>query len=157
MEKSVISSKINLRKCYGFYLLVCVASIAWLTALAHMSCIVLGPGCYAFQMAPPQIVESAKQGTLLAPVGTTFVSGIFVLWGCYALSAASIIRKLPLLNIAVYLIAAICIIRGLLGIQLWIRFPDSLSTYASAASVIWLLSGLMYLVGYRHLKKQGHI
>ena len=133
----------------GKLLLVLAALIAMATAIAHTSCIYFGPECYAAQMAPPQIVESAQNGTYLAPIGTLFVSAIFVVLGLYALSGANIIRRLPLLNVGIYTIATLCIIRGLLPIQLWLRHPDKVSDIVLYAGYVWLIAGLLYLVGYR--------
>ncbi len=138
---------------YGVIFLVIAAMIAIGTALAHMSCIFLGPECYATQMAPPQIVESAKNGTLLAPLGTIFISSIFVVLGLYALSGAQFIRKLPLLNIGLYTIASLCIIRGVLPLQLWLRHPEKVSDLVFYVGVVWLLTGFLYLFGYRNVKK----
>jgi len=86
-----------MNKKYGKFLLFLVAIIAIGTAIAHMSCIVLGPQCYAVQMAPAEIIQSAKDGTLLAPLGTFIISLLFVVVALYALSSAKIIRRLPLL------------------------------------------------------------
>lgn len=114
-----------------------------------MSCLYFGPECYAAQMAPPQIIESAKNGTLLAPVGTTFVSAIFVLLGLYALSGAGMIRKLPLLKFGIYTIAILCIIRGILPLQLWLRHPEKVNDIVFYTGLVWLVTGLLYLFGYR--------
>ena len=80
-------------------LLLCIAAfIAFATALAHLSCIYFGPQCYSAQMAPSSLVRSAELGTLLAPLATVAVSTIFIVMAGYALSAAFIIPKLPLLS-----------------------------------------------------------
>jgi hypothetical protein len=63
---------------------------------------------------------------LLAPVGTIFVSAIFLVVGLYAISGAGIVRKLPLLKLGIYTIGTRCIIRGVLPLQLWIRHPERL-------------------------------
>ncbi len=136
---------------YGKYLLSLTAFVAFATALMHMSCIVLGPECYAWQMAPPQIVESAQEGTLLAPLGTTFVSAIFALWGLYALSAAGVIRRLPLLKLGIYAISALCMLRGILGIQLWLRHPELVATYSFVSNWVWFVTGLLFFLGYRNV------
>ena len=123
------------------------------TAAAHLSCIYLGPECYATQMAPTQIVESAINGTYLAPIGTLFASGIFVVLGLYALSGTGfsgmLIDKLPLVNYAIYTIATLCIIRGLLPLQLWLRHPEKVTDTVLYVGIVWLLTGLLYLVGYQ--------
>lgn len=136
----------------GVVLLVIAATIAFLTALAHLSCIYFGPQCYVIQMAPPDIVESARAGTLLAPVGTILVAMIFVVLGFYALSGAKLMRKLPLLTFGVYTIAVICIIRGILPLQLWLRHPEKVNAAVLLAGFIWLGVGLCYLMGYRAVK-----
>jgi hypothetical protein len=133
----------------GVILLVLAAFIAIGTAVAHLSCIFLGPECYAAQMAPPQVIESAKNGTYLAPVGTVFASALFVVLGLYALSGAGIIRKLPLLKYAVYAVAALCIIRGILPLQLWLRHPDKVNDIIFYTGIVWLVTGLLFLFGYR--------
>jgi hypothetical protein len=47
---------------YGVTFLVLAALISVSTAIAHMSCIFLGPECFA----PAQIIESARDGTWLS-------------------------------------------------------------------------------------------
>jgi hypothetical protein len=138
----------------GVILLVLAAFIAMGTAVAHLSCIFLGPECYAAQMAPPQIIESAKNGTYFAPIGTVFASALFVVLGLYALSGAGIIRKLPLLKYAVYAVATLCIIRGILPLQLWLRHPDTVNDIVFYTGIVWLVTGLLFLFGYRMCNSQ---
>tara|TARA_R100001377_G_scaffold14326_1_gene7316 strand:+ start:1030 stop:1485 length:456 start_codon:yes stop_codon:yes gene_type:complete len=137
----------------GVLFLVLAALIAMGTAAAHLSCIFLGPECYIAQMAPPQIVESAINGTNLAPIGTVFASGIFVVLGLYALLGAGftgkLLDKLPLVNYAIYTIATLCIIRGLLPLLLWLRHPEKVNDTVFYVGIVWLMTGFLYLVGYR--------
>jgi len=135
-------------KC-GAIFLVLAALFAIGTAIAHTSCIFIGPECYAAQMAPPQIVESAINGTYLAPIGTIFASSIFVVLGLYALSGAGVIRKLPLLKFTIYTVATLCIIRGILPLQLWLRHPEKVDDITFYTGIVWLVAGLLYLFGYR--------
>lgn len=137
---------------FGVVCLVIAAFIAISTAVAHLSCIYFGPACYAAQMAPPEIVASAEAGTWLAPIGTAIVSAIFVLLGCYALSAAKILPRLPLLNFGMNAIALACVIRGILPIQLWLRLPDRIDTAGLIAGVVWLATGLLFYFGFRAVK-----
>ena len=100
-------------------------------------------------MAPTSNIESAKAGTLLAPLGTVLVSAIFIVFGCYALSGTGLIRRLPLLSFGIYAIATACIIRGMLPIQLWVRHPNKVTDSVLIVGVVWLLVGLCYLFGYK--------
>ncbi len=133
----------------GVTLLVIAALIMGFTAIAHLSCIYFGPQCYSAQMAPPVIVESAKAKTLLAPLGTIFVSSIFLVLSAYALSGAGIVRKLPLLKLIVYGVGTLCIIRGILPIQLWLRHQEKVSEFVLVVGVAWLIVGLCFIVGFR--------
>jgi len=151
----------KVKATFGVILLVFAALIAIGTAFAHLSCIYFGPQCYAAQMAPPQIVESAIKGTYLAPIGTLFASGIFILVGLYALSGAGfnsrLLNILPLKKLAIYTIATLCIIRGLLPLQLWIRHPDKVVDVVLYVGLVWLIAGLCYLFGYRLCSKNYKI
>lgn len=114
----------------GSVMLILAAIIATISAIAHSSCIILGPECYAFQMAPTELFESAKAGTLLAPIATLLVSGVFIIWAAYSLSAAKLIRTLPLLSLGVNVISFLRIVSGVLGIQLWLRKPEIVNHFA---------------------------
>lgn len=142
-----------MKRQIGVIFLVLAALVAMGTAAAHLSCIFLGPECYATQMAPKAIVESAINGTYLAPIGTIFASSIFVVLGLYALSGAGVtgtlIDKLPLVKYAIYTIATLCILRGLLPLQLWLRHPEKITDIVLYVGIVWLITGLLYLVGYR--------
>ena len=138
---------------FGISLLLLAAIVAFSTALAHLSCIFFGAECYSAQMAPKFIVESAQQGTIVAPIGAILAAILFIIPGFYALSAAQIIRKLPLLKLGIYTIAGLCVIRGLLPIQLWLRKPDKVTDIVLYIGIVWLVVGLFYLFGYRSASK----
>ena len=141
---------------YGVVFLVLAALISVGTAVAHLSCIFLGSECFSAQMAPQQVIESAKNGTWLAPVGTIFVSSIFLIVGLYAISAAGIIRKLPLLKLGIYTIASLCIIRGVLPLQLWMRHPEKVNSVVFYIGIVWLVTGLLFLFGYLQVRKSAY-
>ena len=128
-------------------LLLGAASVATFTALAHLSCIILGPQCYKSQLAPDFIVESAIQGTWLAPIGAILISLIFFICAAYAISKAGFIRKLPLLDIGIYTIAIVCIIRGLLTFQLKLRYPELVGLNDLIIGGVWFVTGLMFWFG----------
>lgn len=137
---------------YGVVFLLIAALIAITTGIAHLSCIYFGPECYAAQMAPTIIVESAKAETMLAPIAAIFISSLFIVLGCYALSAAKIICKLPFLRFGIYTTAFVCTIRGILPLQLWYRYPDKVSDIILYIGLVWLLTGLLYFFGFRAIR-----
>ena len=133
----------------GLLFLSIAAVIAILTALAHMSCIFLGESCYRSQLAPDVIIQSAVNGTLLAPVVTTLISSLYLLCAIYALSAANIIMKLPLLKTAIYSISILCILRGLATIPLSLTYPEMVTSFSIIAGAIWFISGILFFLGFR--------
>ena len=135
----------------GMYFLVIAAGIAILTAFSHMSCIAIGESCYRAQLAPEPIIQSAINGTMVAPVGTIFISILFILCAAYALSAAKLIAQLPLLNMGIYTISALCLFRGVATVPLSLMFPDMVSNFSFFAGAVWFVSGMLFLFGFRFI------
>lgn len=142
-----------MNKKKGKFLLFLVALISIGTAIAHMSCILLGPQCYAVQMAPPEIIESAKNGTLLAPIGTSIVSLLFVIVALYSMSSAGVIKKLPFLSVGVYVISTLCVVRGLATIPSSFIFPEMVSTFSILAGIVWFFTGIMFYLGHKNVQQ----
>jgi hypothetical protein len=71
------------------------------------------------------------------------------LCAAYALSAAKIITRLPLLKAGIYTISALCIFRGISTVPLSLMYPDMVSSFSIIAGAVWFLSGLLYWVGFR--------
>lgn len=140
----------------GVFLLIGVALLALFTALSHISCIVLGPGCYRAQMAPEWLIELSKSAPWLAAFATTLVSILFAATAIYCLSGAGVIRKLPLSKPAIMIISTICIVRGLATIPLSISFPESISTFSILSGMLWFLAGLSCVSGYRLVGAEPH-
>ena len=133
----------------GLLFLSIVAGIAILTAIAHISCVFIGENCYRSQLAPEVIIQSAVNGTLLAPVGTIFISFLFLLCAIYALSAANLIIKLPLLKTAMYSISILCIFRGLATIPLSLTYQEMVSGFSIIEGATWFVSGVLFFLGFR--------
>lgn len=133
----------------GVSALILGAGIAVVTAVAHTSCMFFGPSCYQAQMAPKEIVQSAIDGTWIAPIGTIFISALFMLCAAYALSAAGIIKRLPLQGLGIYCIAALCVTRGAATLPLSFMFPDMVSNFSLLSGAVWFMTGLLFFFGYR--------
>lgn len=123
------------------------AGIAIFGAIIHFVAPLMGPEWYAYLQAPPQIVESAKQGTWLAPVSGLAIGGAMLLAGLYALSGARLMKYLPLTKPALIVLALLCVLRGLLIIPAMIKVPELIEAFDIVASVIWFLAGLGYTYG----------
>jgi len=143
------------RNIIGVSALLTVAGIAIFTALAHMSCIVLGESCFRAQLAPEPIVQSAIEGTWVAPVGTTLVSALFVVVAGYAISAAKLIKPLPLLKLAIFTISGLCALRGVATLPLAHLYTDKVTSFVIVAGLLWFLSGVLLICGYILVNRQS--
>jgi len=132
----------------GVVALVIVAGIALFTALAHMSCIILGEACYRAQLAPEPVIQSAIQGSWEAPISTTFISAIFVVCAIYALSAAKIVRPVPFLRLGIFVISGMCIIRGIATIPIVMMLSGEVPIFAYVSGFVWFVSGVLCIAGY---------
>jgi hypothetical protein len=115
----------------------------------HIAAILGGASWFAFFGAPPAVVESARAGTLLAPLSTLAIAGAMALCAAYAFSAAGDIRRLPLLRAALASMAAICLLRALLLIPAAILRPELINTFEVVAAIVWGLAGVGFAVGFK--------
>ncbi|MBB6544962.1 hypothetical protein [Thalassotalea piscium] len=127
-------------------LLVSSGLIAIASAIWHLLCILGGPSWFVFARAPLVIINSAHQGTVLAPIATTVVASLMCCCALYAFSAVGTIRKLPLIKPALITIALLCILRGIIAIPRFIT-PSGIDTWQIIASSTWLYVGICFTLG----------
>lgn len=129
-------------------LLIAGGCIAAITAIWHLICIVGGPDWYVFARAPKIVVDSARQGTLLAPLSTAVIAVLMFTCTLYAFSGAGVIRKIPFLKSALIVISFICLVRALVVIPYLIS--SKLDTWELVASSCWFFVGICFLMGTLH-------
>lgn len=117
------------------------ASVIW-----HLLCIFGGPSWFAFARAPQQIIESAVQGTLLAPICTIIVASLMFACTVFAFSAAGLICKAPLVKPALICIAILCTLRGLIAIPTLVT-SSGLDIWQISASTVWFYVGICFTAG----------
>lgn len=127
-------------------LLISAGIITSASAVWHLLCIFGGPSWFAFARAPQQIIDSAAQGTLLAPIGTMIVASLMFACTIFAFSAVGLIRKVPLLKLALITIAVLCTLRGLIAIPTFVAF-SGLDICQIVASSIWFYVGICFIAG----------
>ncbi|HRH76431.1 MAG TPA: hypothetical protein PK129_03705 [Cellvibrionaceae bacterium] len=120
--------------------------IAGLAAIWHLLMIIGGPSWYAFARAPRYIVESAREGTFVAPAGAVAIALLMLTCAAYAFSGAGLIRKIPLLNLALPTISFICLVRGLYFSPVFFS-PKVLGVWHLVASSVWFVVGICFLLG----------
>jgi hypothetical protein len=131
---------------------------AFLGGLLHVVAMVAGPDWIAFFQAPAVIVESARNGTWLAPVSGMVITGLMWLCSYYAFSGAGLFRKPYLLRAGLATIASVCILRGVIAIPLVIWHPilwSHLGWFDLIASLIWLSIGIFYAFGLKQLRQRS--
>ena len=127
-------------------LLISAGIIASASSLWHLLCIFGGPSWFAFARAPQQIIDSAQQGTLLAPIGTIFVAALMFACSIFAFSAVGLIRKVPLIKSALFTIAILCTLRGGIFIPTLITSAE-LDLWQIIASSVWFYVGICFIAG----------
>jgi len=137
-------------------LLISAGVIASASAIWHVLCIIGGPGWFIFARAPQQIIESAQQGTMLAPFGTIIIATLMFACTMFAFSAVGLIRKVPLLKSALITIATLCILRALLGITS-LTVSIGFDIWQFVASSVWLYVGMCFAIGSLEQYRQGKL
>ena len=127
--------------------LIAAAICTALAALAHIGCIIFGADWYRFFGAGEQMAQMAEAGHWYPAVVTSVIVIFLAIWSLYALSAAGVIRRLPLLRLALCLIASIFLIRGISFVMLMPMFPENSLTFWLVSSGICLMIGILYAVG----------
>ena len=119
-------------------------------ALVHVIIIFIGAPAYRYFSAGEDMAKAAELGSVFPAVLTLVLAAVFAIWGFYGLSGAGIIRRLPLLKIALILIGAIYTIRG---VAVFLQLFQIVTSSAEVApreimfSLVSLVIGLAYLIG----------
>jgi hypothetical protein len=119
-------------------------------AVAHFACIFGGPDWYIFLGAPRRFAYAAGRGELL-PLSIAFaLGGMLSVWAAFAFSAAGTLRRLPLRRLALFLISAVLLIRGIgyfiiPDSQFW--RPDLSQTFLITSSAICVVMGACFALG----------
>lgn len=131
--------------------LIAAGMLSAIAAILHLGCIYFGAPWYRFFGAGEQMAILSEQGSIQPTLITSAIGLVLTLWSLYAFSAAGIIVKLPFLRLAVLLITAIYLVRGIVGF-FFISTPMGRSPeFWVWSSVICLSIGIIHLLG---LKKQ---
>lgn len=126
------------------------AAIHAVIALLHLAIIFGGPAWYRFFGAGEQMAHMAEMGSAIPTVVTSAISTVFVILGIYSLSAAGLLRPLPMLRSVLAGITFILLFRGLAGLAtpLFYRHP----AMAVEGITFWIWSSLICVaIGLVHL------
>ncbi|WP_108821034.1 hypothetical protein [Dysgonomonas sp. Marseille-P4361] len=118
-----------------------------LIAIAHVVGLFWAQEMYDYTGVGENMQRNAEIHPLLPTAMTVFVAIFFLIFGLYGLSAAGIVKKLPFLKLGVFTIAAIYLVRGIVGSVINIGFESSFIWYHLLFSLCALGIGVLYLLG----------
>lgn len=128
--------------------------VTGVAALLHVAIIAGGPDWYRFFGAGERMAQQAALGSPYPAIVTAGIAAVLAVWALYGLSGAGVIRPLPLLRLALVLIAAVYLLRGVLGIPVVLLVDDPYTMQLRAkmpfmvvTSAICLGLGLCYAIG----------
>jgi hypothetical protein len=128
--------------------LLAAAVLSAAAALLHVGCIVFGAPWYRFFGAGERMAQLALAGSPIPALVTAGIAAVLALWSLYALSGAGVIGRLPLLRMALCLIAAVYLLRGLAGLVLAAAAPgENGAAFWLWSSAICLGIGALHLLG----------
>lgn len=128
------------------YLLI-GAILSFIAALAHIGCIVFGAAWYRFFGAGEQMARMSEAGSWIPALTTSMIVLVLLIWSLYALAGAGVIKVLPFTKLALCIITAIYLLRGVAFYPLMNHFPDNSLQFWLISSGICLFIGVMHLVG----------
>ena len=137
------------------YLLV-AALACFAAALAHLGIIAGGPDWYRWFGAGEEMAQMAEQGRWLPALMTLAISLALVFCGLWALSAAGVVRRLPLRRVALVFIILVFLGRGTVGALVmsisddpYLQELQQRPMFLVVSSAICIAIGFCFLVGLR--------
>ncbi len=124
--------------------------LSFVVALLHVLIIFIGAPAYRYFGAGEDMATATESGSAVPALLTFALVAVFAIWGFYGLSGAGVIRRLPLLKIALILIGAVYTLRGVAVFQQLFRIAASSAEVTPREIVFSLFSliiGLAYLTG----------
>lgn len=124
--------------------LVLTAFALFGAALLHVVALLAGPAMIAALGAPDNIVQSARQGTMLAPLSILAIGAALAVLGLYAMSAAGRFRRLPCMRLVLGAAAGVFFLRALSLPAIWLLAPalrERVNLFEIATALLCFLIG----------------
>ena len=127
------------------------AILSAIVAVLHIGCIIFGAPWYRFFGAGEKMAMLADKGSWQPTIITSVIVIVLFTWSLYALSAAGVIAKLPLLRWVLCAITTIYLLRGILGFFLITNPLGRSAEFWLVSSVICLSFGIVHLIGLKQV------
>lgn len=128
-------------------LLIVGAVLSGVAALLHIGIVIGGPAWYRFFGAGESFASAAAAGRWWPALITLGIVSVLGLWAAYALSGAGVIQPLPLLKLALVLITAAYLLRGLALVPVLLVARSQVTPFLFWSSVICIGYGAFHLFG----------
>ena len=120
-------------------------------AALHVWAIFEGPDAYRFLGAGEDMARLVEQGSWLPGLLTLWITGVFAVFGLYALAGARLIKPLPYTHEVLWGITAIYSLRGAV-LMFYLLTPGPWRAMGLLSSAASLGIGLLHLVGMLRLR-----
>jgi hypothetical protein len=133
----------------GRQLLILASILSAAIAALHVVIVFVGAPAYRYFGAGEEMASRAESGSLLPPLLTLTIALVFAVFAAYALSAAVVIQRLPLLKLGLVAIGVIYSLRGLLvfgQVAYVIRHELGLLHGEIVFSAVSLITGMVYVM-----------
>jgi len=142
-------------------LLKITGGLVFVAALLHLGIIVGGAEWYRFFGAGEPMAVMSEQGLWYPAIVTIFIAAVLFVWSFYAFSGAGLIRRLPLLKTALFLIGMVFLLRGFAAVPVLFMTDSPYMAelkekwvFMFVTSVICLFLAVGYLRGFWLLYRQ---
>ncbi|MFV3369881.1 hypothetical protein ACNFH5_17085 [Pseudomonas sp. NY15435] len=126
--------------------LIIAAALSAIAGALHVGVVLVGPRWYRLFGAGERLARAAEAGRLYPALITFGIAFVLFIWSAYALSAAGVLRPLPLLRPALAAISLIYLLRGVAG-PLILKGTGRSQRFIYVSSAICLGFALMHLLG----------
>lgn len=131
--------------------LVTGAALTGTAALMHFACIIFGAPAFRFLGAGEQLASMAERGHWYPNLAAFVIGAALSLCSAYALSAARLLPRFPLVRTVLCLATGAFLLRAIAFPWLKPAFPDNSNTFWLVTSGICLTIGLVHLAGLRQV------
>jgi hypothetical protein len=146
----------------GNRLLITGGVLTGVAALLHIAIIIGGPEWYRFFGAGEEMAKLAASGSIYPAINTVGIVVILGIWALYAFSGAGVIRRLPFLRSVLVLVAAVFLMRGIVGVPMVLLMDDSYAMELKARMAFVVVTsvgifglGLCYAIGVSKLWRKS--
>lgn len=123
------------------------AALSVVAAFLHIACIAGGPAWYRFLGAGERIARLAEEGSWRPALITSGITIVLLTWAGYALSAAGMFPRFPLLKIGIVTITAVYLLRGLALFPILLTSSQRATPFMVWSSLICLGYGAIHMLG----------